>query len=155
MTKFQIVDLDGCISDDIWRRPYIRPLAEGEPPNAERFFQYHEACSLDAYRNAHELAPDAELLLLTARPLAYRPATVDWLRNSRIEFRELIMRNNHDHRTSLELKREMVRWLPTHYGVPLERIVQAIDDRDDIVEMYRKEYGLNARVVRIGEEASS
>lgn len=154
MTEYQIIDLDGCIANDLWRRPFIRPLAEGEQPNAERFFQYHEASALDSAANLEHLHPTARKIVLTARPMAYYAATMDWLRHIHLDVEHIIMRNNHDHRTSLDLKREMVLWLQAHYGVPLNSIVQAIDDRDDIVAMYRDVYGLPARVVRIGEEAS-
>lgn len=156
--KYQIVDLDGCISDDLWRRKFIRPLAEGAPPNAERFEHYHRPSALDAYANLDQLHPEAQPIVLTARPTIYRSQTLEWLAGCRrVDLHSviLIMRNIDDHRTSLLLKTEMVNWLPIHYGIPLTSIVQAIDDRDDIVEMYRSEYQLNARVVRIGEEASS
>jgi hypothetical protein len=66
----------------------------------------------------------------------------------------VIHRNIRDYRTSVDVKREQLRWLfdPNTYWFTPEEIVSAIDDREDIVRMYREEFGLNSRIVRIGEE---
>ncbi len=151
---FQIVDLDGCISDDLWRRRLITPLRAGEPNYAERFHEYHRHAHLDVPRNLHELAEDAEVIVLTARPLTYRDITLNWLLEvAALPHAHLIMRNPHDHRPSVDVKADQLRWLfdpNMEYGVTPKRVVQAIDDRQDIVDMYTMA-GLAARVVRIGD----
>jgi hypothetical protein len=150
--RYQIIDLDGCVANDLWRRQFIRPLAPGEPPNAERFEEYHKAGILDRAENLHRLHADATIIICTARPVKWRGQTEDWLQSVGIRYAMMIMRNNDDHRTSLQLKHEQVRWLPLLYDVPLSSIVQAIDDRPDIIAMYREAYNLPAEVVCIGEE---
>lgn len=150
---FQIVDLDGCISDDRWRRPLIIQLAPGEGRWADdhlRFEAYHNSIPRDLFVNGKELRPNVDFIILTSRPLRYRDETVFWLARNQISYRHLIMRNPSDLRPSVEVKREMVLWLsdPNSYAVRREMIVDAIDDRKDIVKMYR-ESGLPARVVNI------
>ena len=58
------------------------------------------------------------------------------------------MRDNDDHRDSLELKRAMLLGLPEFYGIALEAIAAAYDDRQDIVDMYRS-YKITAHRLEI------
>lgn len=150
--RIQIVDLDGCISDDRWRRNRIK---EGEPDKIIRFHEYHSLCHLDALLNLHEVEPGAEIVILTGRPLTYREQTVTWLTEvALLRPLHLLMRNPHDHRPSVILKAQMVMGLLdwNSYGIAKEEIISAIDDREDIVQMYRRSFGFDARIVRIGEE---
>jgi hypothetical protein len=88
---------------------------------------------------------------LTARPVDVAQQTRDWIRRYLIRDLAvgyvLIMRNKGDHRPSVQLKREMVSSLP-EYGVKVEDIAHAYDDREDIVAMYR-EQGIPATVLKI------
>lgn len=152
--QYQIIDLDGCIADDRHRRHLIVP-DPGTGRTDAHFRRYHEESHCDLAANLHEVRwADCSLIVLTSRPLAYFEITRNWLLEvAALPVPTIIMRNPGDRRSSVEVKREQLSWLPVHYAIPYSRIVEAIDDRDDIVEMYR-EAGLNARVVRIGEESS-
>lgn len=152
--KIQIADLDGCLSNDVWRRTLIKPRpADGSNPE-ERFFHYHSQCWRDEMANGHELLPNTEIVILTARPVAHRDSTLHWLRWAHIRPHWVIHRNNGDTRPSVDVKRDQLKWLldVNSYGVKLTDIVLAIDDLEPIVKMYREEFGLNAKLVRIGEE---
>lgn len=155
MKRIQIIDLDGCISDDRWRRHLINPakIERGQPGWQERFDQYHMVCHLDELVHRDEIV-ETLFVILTGRPVRYHDQTIKWLNEERLKPLFLIMRNNHDYSPSTILKRRMVEGLldPNSYALNIEDIVSAIDDREDIVEMYRSEFGLNAKVVRIGEE---
>ncbi len=145
----KIIDLDGCISDDRWRHQYI---GSTDMNPAERWRVYHENMGGDSLINSSEVGPewhayDRRLVVFTARPVDYRELTVAWLRINRITPLHIIMRNNHDHRPAIDVKRQMIGWLPDLYGVPIDEVVEAIDDRDDVVAMYRS-CGIDARVVR-------
>jgi hypothetical protein len=152
--RIQIADLDGCISDDRWRRHLILPLPPRGEDNNYCFQEYHDHCGLDAIANRHELDPSAELVILTARPISIHLKSADWLAAYELNALCVIHRNIHDYRASVDVKRDQLRWLfdPNSYGFLAEEIVSAIDDREDIVRMYREEFGLNSRIVRIGEE---
>jgi hypothetical protein len=153
--KYQIIDLDGCISDDRWRRHLIESPVDGRWSNQTRFENYHSCCVRDNLVNAHEIRYDLKHIVLTGRPVRWRQPTEDWLwETANIVPHILIMRNNEDLAPSPELKERMCGWLwepNLMYGVRKEEIVEAIDDRQDIVSMYHK-LGLVARVVRIGDE---
>lgn len=153
MREVQIADLDGCLADDRWRRALIRP----EPSDRgvgwqDKFVEYHQASWRDTVENLSALREGCDLVILTGRPLWTRPLTLAWLAEvAGLDPLHVIFRNNSDHRPSVEVKREQLGWLLTNYGIRRERIVEAIDDMEPIVEMYRTA-GLTARVVRIGEE---
>lgn len=142
--NYIIVDLDNCIADDAWRIPRIN-WQKSDP--MERYHDYHSLSGFDTLHNEDILiTPRHErIVVLTARPVAYRAVTEEWLRRNEVSHWHLLMRNNHDHRSSLDLKRAMLVWLQELYGVPLRSVVAAYDDRTDIVEMFR-EHGLPAQV---------
>jgi hypothetical protein len=136
-----IVDLDNCISDDSWRIPHIN-WQKSNP--LDRYHDYHSLAAFDRIGNEDIIfsarAGVDQVVIFTARPVMYRAATEEWLRRNNVPFKYLIMRNNNDHRPSLELKRSMLHWLPELYDVPWHSIVGAYDDRPDVVEMYRKHH---------------
>jgi hypothetical protein len=152
--RIQIIDLDGCISDDRWRRGRIR---EEELDKFNRFHEYHAACHFDKPLNLH-LVTEKITVVLTGRPVNYHEQTVMWLAEvAHIAPLHMLMRNRGDHRDSVDLKRSMVAQLLdwNSYNIDPRELVSAMDDRADIVAMYRKEYNINARIVRIGEEEHS
>lgn len=140
MTKHIIVDLDNCIANDAWRIPKIN-WQKSNP--MDRYHDYHSLSGFDEVGNMDIFAehPGAVGIVFTARPVLYHAVTQEWLKRKGVPFEYLVMRNNNDHRPSLELKRTMLKWMPDVYGIPLEDIVAAYDDRPDVVEMYRT-YGI-------------
>ncbi len=143
MKKHIIIDLDNCVADDSWRIPRIN-WQKSNP--IERYHDYHSLSGFDRPGNLDIFVEhrDAAVVVFTARPVLYHAVTEEWLRRTRIPFEYIVMRNNADHRHSLELKRTMLNWLPDMYGIPLESIVAAYDDRPDVVAMY-KEHGIDGR----------
>ena len=132
-----IVDLDNCIADDSWRIPRIN-WQKRDP--LERYHDYHSLAAFDKVCNEDILSGVSQSVVFTARPTMYHAATEEWLRRNNVPFKHLIMRNNNDHRPSLELKRTMLHWLPELYDVRWSSIAAAYDDRADVVEMYRKHH---------------
>lgn len=137
MTPHIILDLDNCIADDAWRIPRIRwdlrdPM--------RRYHDYHSVAAWDRVGNEDLLtwvrAGDVRAIILTARPVLYRPGTEEWLLRNSIPHAHLIMRPDDDHRPSLELKRMQLAWVTELYGVPRAAILGAYDDRADVVAMY-------------------
>lgn len=138
-----ILDLDNCTSNDEWRIPkinweYVNPM--------HRYHDYHMAAIHDRVANV-DLFTDInhDILVFTARPVLYRSETVEWLNHNGINFKHLLMRGVNDHSKSVVLKQKQLFFMRDRYGVGLESIVCAYDDRPDIVRMYI-ENGVNAEV---------
>jgi hypothetical protein len=137
-----IVDLDNCISDDGWR---IHLIDFSEQDFDKRHEKYHEKCHQDALRNAHLVRETDDILIFTSRPEKYRRLTEEWLAMNKIYYKQLVMRPQGNHDSSVALKEEMLVTSPY-----FTRIVQAFDDRKDIVEMYINA-GIDAAVVQIND----
>jgi Leu/Phe-tRNA-protein transferase len=121
-----IIDLDGCISDDRWRRARIKDA--GWPV-------YHALCDLDKLINAQVVWPHlTDFVIITGRPEAFREKTEIWLAKQKLPApRAIFMRT--DHRPSVEIKREQLHKLQMYQ----HKIEYAFDDRLDICEMYKRE----------------
>ena len=148
--KYAIWDLDNCLADDAHRIPLIA-WAHDDP--GRRYAAYHALCHEDEPGNLAVFRAFASLdirpIFMTGRPLVVEAQTRDWIaRHLGVEDYILIMRNNHDHRPSVAVKREMVEWL-WHYDVDIHSIVAAFDDRRDIVEMYRWEWFIDSSQLAI------
>lgn len=149
MNQYTIIDLDNCISDDGWRMPMINPA---EPDIFKRYHPYHRLMARDYYKN-QQVVPDNGILIFTARPNFYRSQTETWLRANKINVTHLIMRNDDDHRSSVDVKRAMLLNL-AHYDISLQQITLAVDDHYPVIQMYR-EHKINAVNVFIHEPTRS
>ena len=137
-----LLDIDNCIANDGGRIPHIRWYLE-DP--FDRYDAYHQLSPWDAVGNRDLFEGRAErIFMLTSRPLTYRVMTVEWLRRAGVAFEHLLMRNPHDHRSSLAVKRDQMRSLG-EYNLTLADVIGAYDDRPEICAMYR-EHGLRAEV---------
>ena len=133
-----ILDLDNCIADDAWRIPRIN-WQKSSP--LERYHEYHSLSGFDRVGNTDLFSEGHhDVIVFTARPVLYSAITHEWLERNGIRAKHVVMRNNDDHRHSVELKRHMLHWLPELYGVPWQEIVAAYDDRPDVIEMYKKHH---------------
>ena len=138
---YRIIDLDNCIADDQHRHGLIDMDKAGDA----RWEQYHLAAAADPLANHDLVRTELTLLILTARPVTVAALTVDWLRLHGINYQFMLMRNRHNYLSSVDLKRQQVDWLQDLYDVPLTAIIDAYDDREDVVQMYRS-LGINAHV---------
>ena len=78
------------------------------------------------------------ILLFSGRNDSAREMTIAWLAANDVPFDELVMRRTGDRRKDSTVKREMYeRTAPGAYEVLL-----VLDDRDQVVEMWREELGL-------------
>ena len=132
-----ILDLDGTISDDLWRLDFIDHSAE------DPFTIYHSAGMLDNLINRHLFAECShDIFILTARPLTAHDWTVSWLQRHCVPFVALRMRGPLDFRGSAVMKYQ--------WALELQRngyeIVAAYDDRQDVIHAYRS-LGIPAQLV--------
>lgn len=151
-----IFDLDNCLSNDEHRIPRIDWTKTGDA----RYHEYHMAmladkpANWDVFENA--MTRPVYIVFMTARPITFRETTKRWLSeqlgaNLDLDDRfVLIMRNRGDHRKSVAVKRDMIHALP-EYGLSIDNIIQAYDDRQDIVDMYRSEFGIKADILKAHE----
>lgn len=141
-----LCDVDNCISEDLWRVPFIRWHLPD--PNL-RFRDYHLAAALDSAQNLDVLRQhwNARVFFLTAMPEEYGGIRENWLQQNRINYERVLYRPRGNHQCSIELKRGMVRQLRDE-GVPLWECRAAYDDRAEIVAMFQQE-GLPGVQLRI------
>jgi hypothetical protein len=129
-----VVDLDNCISDDLWRHKFMElhlPM-----PN-DRYAKYHEQCHFDTFLNRQamrDLSWRYKIIIITSRPEAVRMQTEGWLRKWNIDTSLVLMRPDDNHEGSVDLKRKLLRSIPDTFQVQ-----HAIDDRVDILDMYADE----------------
>lgn len=134
--KTIILDLDNCIANDEWRIPFIDWSAE-DPMS--RYHDYHSLAAFDKVGNTHlfeELSVENRLVICTARPVLYRAATEHWLDTNGVGYDIIMMRDNNDHRHSLQLKQSQLDKLINQFGVHKDDIICAYDDRQDVIDMY-------------------
>lgn len=136
-----ICDLDGCISDDRWRRMLM-------PVNGGSWDSYHEMACKDYFVN-EKIIIGQQAIIFTARPSQYRTPTLRWLAENGIDIAELYMRPKGNMMPSLLLKKKFLDDMT--FETPLTDISAAYDDRQVIVDMYRR-HGLNAQRVTVDEQ---
>ncbi|HLF99177.1 MAG TPA: hypothetical protein VI916_01810 [Acidimicrobiia bacterium] len=128
-----VVDLDGVLSDAASRQHYI----EAPRPDWRAFF---DACGDDPVIDEVKvlvdlLAPELQVILLTARPERVHHLTKAWLGRYGIRWDVLIMRGWGDYAAAREFKRETIAELRA-YGFDLRLAFE--DDRRN-VEMFHEE----------------
>lgn len=141
-SNIAVFDIDGCISDDVWRRGRI---PEGASQCAE-YDHYHAGCGDDATlvaggtRLQQHIDNGDFIIFATARPFKVAELTINWLR-SRFDIEPqqdfmVLMRKDADNRSAVEVKREMLGYVQTYAKESGRQVIAAYDDRLDIIEMY-------------------
>lgn len=147
--KACIIDLDNCISDDQWRLEKINNDAN---TSHEKFLAYHLLCDHDEphrgnLRKVFDLrAKHERLYVCTARPEIVRKQTEAWLRLHNVHHDGVLMRRDDDNRHSVEIKKEMAMKIRDQFGCFINC---AIDDRTEILNMYRMILIPNVRKVQV------
>jgi len=135
--KYIIYDLDGCIADDRWRQPLI------DHSLPDPWAKYHEGCYSDPLMNKNWVQIGRFIcapIVFTARPEYVSTQTRHWLRDvAGLEVEWLFMRPNDDHITpSVKLKEQFLNQCFTRHGIVSKDISIALDDRADILNMYKR-----------------
>lgn len=143
--RYTILDLDNTICNDEHR---IKHIQWHHQDPFKRYHNYHLLAGFDAPGNVQLFRGRDSIIVLTARPIFYRPITEEWLKRNGVNYDVLVMRNDNDHTHSRDLKRKQLNWLPHLYDIALSDIQHAYDDREDVIEMY-KEHGVPATRVFI------
>lgn len=130
-----IVDIDGTLAlkgdRDIfdWTKPEVDLL------------HYPVARIVRALEN------DYHVIIMSGRDSVSRPGTERWLKKHQIKYDYLFMRAEGDNRKDTIIKEELYR---DHVEGKFE-ILFVLDDRDCVVEMWRKKLGLTCLQVDYGD----
>lgn len=148
-----ICDIDNVLADDSWR---VSAIDHEHIDPMRRFHEYHQLCLHDPFENRHLVRSDGEddwpVILLTAQPWAYRHLRRNWLWRNKVSHQLVLFRRDDDFRSSVDVKRDMLLDLQTSLAYKLKTHVSiAYDDRQDVIDMYREEFGLPAERVAINE----
>lgn len=132
----------------------IRHHLEANPASGlKRNFHAFHAASIECPAHpqvaalARELsAAGLRIVITTAREAKWSFHTALWLRDLDIEYDAMLMRENGDFRPDADVKRALVPQLFARYTP-----VAAVDDRDDIIEVWRESGIPTVKVTEAGE----
>lgn len=128
-----IFDLDGTLADCEHRKKYLLQ----KPKNWKAFFAEAEQDQpIEPMRVLNRVLADSgkfEIYICTGRHDGMRGQTEAWLKKHNVVWDVLLMRREKDFRQDFTVKKEMLA------GLPAERILFVVDDRNQAVEMWRAE----------------
>jgi uncharacterized HAD superfamily protein len=134
-TKAIICDIDGTLADMGKRKPYDFENVDQDKvkhATAEAVRVFHNA----GYR----------IILFSGREDSSQTKTESWLKRNDIPYHELHMRKTKDFRKDAIIKKELyATYVKDKYEVLL-----VLDDRDQVVKMWREELGLTCFQVDYG-----
>ena len=153
-----LCDVDNVLANDAWR---LSMIDFEEPDLDKRFHEYHKASSLDEPANLSlvQTPPPREsqfflmqpyVVLMTAMPKRYAAQRAQWLWRHGVHHNMVLMREDDDHRHSVDVKRDMTKLVDELFDLS-RWCIAAYDDRADVVRMWRNEFGLPAHVVGINK----
>lgn len=133
--KAIIFDIDGTLADVEHRRHFV----DGSKGKKD-FNKFYEAMRDDGVHedivelfHLYQYSMKYRMVICTGRPEQYRSVTQDWLCKFGIDCNELLMRpDNRSHEPDYLVKQDMLNDLKLDYD-----IVLAVDDRDQVVKMWR------------------
>jgi hypothetical protein len=133
-----ICDIDGTLALLGERNPYDASRSEEDDLNNPI------ANILEVY--SHQTLFPLRILIVTGREEKYRPQTERWLASHHIRYEQLYMRCTGDRRKDTVMKREVYE---NHIQGKYE-VLFVLEDRDQVVEMWRKQLGLTCLQVEYG-----
>jgi predicted kinase len=131
-----VCDLDGTLAIIHHRNPYDASTCEQDGLNTP---------VADVVKSF--AAQGDKIIFVSGRENKYRPQTERWLAAHNIQYHDLIMRASGDHRKDSIIKREI-------YDTQLDgkyNIRFVLDDRNQVVDMWRKDLGLTCLQVEYGD----
>ncbi len=137
--KAILCDIDGTLALLGSRSPYDASTAEDDLLN------HPVANILEVYNEQDRF--DIHVILITGREEKFRPQTENWLRKHKIQYEALYMRPTGDSRKDTVVKKEVYKKnIKDIYDV-----LFVLEDRDQVVAMWRIELGLTCLQVEYGD----
>lgn len=137
-----IVDIDGTLAHMTDRSPYDYTKVDTDIVDEN----VRDIVLRYSHRDMMEEIPDTYILIVSGREDACRAETEKWLADNRIPYDEFYMRKAGDGRNDAIVKKEIY----DTYIKPRFNVRFVLDDRDRVVEMWRKE-GLKVLQVAEGD----
>lgn len=131
-----IVDIDGTLADHAGIRGHHEYDRVGEDRPVGHII-----------RLVQNLADEYKIIVVSGRPDLARDATREWLDNNFVPFDRLYMRETGDYRADNIVKREIF----DRYIDNLWNIEFVLDDRDRVVDMWRKDLNIPVLQVNYGD----
>ena len=127
-----IFDIDGTLADVSERIHHVRK----KPKNWPAFFR-----GMAQDRAIHSMvrlcnvlyASGIQIVLCSGRSEEHRDETVTWLGEKGVNYHDLLLRKDKDHRSDTVVKREMLA------HIDKSRVLFVVEDRSRVVEMWRSE----------------
>lgn len=146
--SYIILDLDNTISNDGWR---ILRIAWDEDKSGLRYHEYQLLAGFDQIGNEGLFRNTAcKIIIITGRPAFYAPITLHWLDLHGVNVDTALFRANGDHRSSVQVKHDLLfSWLKRCEVFPVD-IACAYDDNHAVIDMYKRA-GIKAQHVKLHE----
>lgn len=137
---YRIIDLDGTICDDRWRRKYIKESG------SDRWTDYHQLAAFDDFVNTDLVlsVPSQKNIIMTGRSETFRPMTMEWLARNGVPYCLLLMRPRQSYLSNESLKHTMFEDLRKNrvaefgesIGISRTQIYVAYDDNPKVISMW-------------------
>lgn len=143
--RFVIVDIDGTLADLTHRRHFVETWEPNDDHKLRKkdWDSFFAALDKDTpiqpiFDLVRLLAMQFTILVVSGRGLEHAKPTEDWLARywpvgAGAAYAHLFMRRSGDRRPDFEVKQELLDLLP-----PKGRIAYVLDDRNQVVDMWRK-----------------
>ncbi|MFT4148238.1 MAG: polynucleotide kinase [Micrococcaceae bacterium] len=133
--KAIIVDIDGTIADKNERSPYNWMEVHQDTP---------KQTIIDL---VNLLAKQYRIILVSGRDAMCRDLTEQWLQKHSVYYDKLLMRQTKDNRKDTIVKEEIYRKAVEPYF----EVLFVLDDRNQVVDMWRNKLGLTCLQVAEGD----
>ena len=148
MKRIILCDIDGTLATIGDRAKILEKDKLTEKEYDEFNAQSESSSCIEDIANIVRNLKDAEtkIYLITAREKKWKKITQSWLKLNEIPYDNLLMRNDGDKNSDADVKLKIVK----EYVIP-KRVWFVLEDRDDVVQMYREELGLTCLQVNKGD----
>lgn len=120
-----MVDLDGTLALNTHRNPYDWRAAGDDSPN---FAVVTVSQALATHPSV------TAIIVISGREERARDVSITWLKSKGVPFDVLLMRSNGDSRPDEAVKEELFR----RHVEPFYCVIGVLDDRDRVVQMWRR-----------------
>jgi predicted kinase len=136
LPKAIICDLDGTLALLNGRNPFDASTCDEDLPNTP---------VMNMVKNYHQIG--YKIILASGREDTFKPQTLQWLEQQEINYDALFMRKGGDFRKDAIIKREIYeKYIEGKYFIEL-----VLDDRNQVVDLWRKELNLTCFQVYYGD----
>ena len=148
MKRIILCDIDGTLATIGDRAKILEKDKLTEKEYDEFNAQSESSSCIEDIANIVRNLKDSEtkIYLITAREKKWKKITQSWLKLNEIPYDNLLMRNDGDKNSDADVKLKIVK----EYVNP-KRVWFVLEDRDDVVQMYREDLGLTCLQVNKGD----